>query len=125
MTYLLDVNVLIAAIWATHTEHPRADRWLIGKEVALCPICELGFLRISSHARGLGAPMANAERLLQDFWKNLSPAFIHDDFSATEINLRSSNETTDMYLAELARRHQMKLATFDQSIKHAAVELIN
>src|SRR5438309_3647882 len=125
MTYLLDVNALIAAIWTTHIEHRRTDAWLKGKNVALCPVSELGFLRISSHPRGLGASMADAERLLGDFWRNLKPDFIHDDFSANGIKARRSGEVTDIYLAELAHRHEMKLATLDQGINHGATEIIN
>jgi predicted nucleic acid-binding protein len=124
MTYLLDVNVLIAAIWTTHSQHRKTDAWLRGKQLALCPISELGFLRISSHPRGLAAPMVDAERLLGDFWKNLIPEFVQDDFSAAGINARTSDELTDLYLAELAQRHNMKLATLDRGIKHRASEII-
>jgi predicted nucleic acid-binding protein len=38
MRYLLDVNVLIAAIWVTHSEHARADAWVQKRELATCPI---------------------------------------------------------------------------------------
>ena len=47
MKYLMDVNLLIAAIWSTHTNHQKADAWTKDKELVTCPISELGFLRIS------------------------------------------------------------------------------
>jgi predicted nucleic acid-binding protein len=48
MTYLLDVNTLIAAIWISHAHYTKTDAWLRAKRIALCRISELGFLRISS-----------------------------------------------------------------------------
>jgi predicted nucleic acid-binding protein len=46
--YLLDVNVLLAAMWANHPQHAKAFAWLSGKNVELCPLAELGFLRVST-----------------------------------------------------------------------------
>lgn len=60
MKYLLDVNLLIAAVWTTHADHTKADAWITGKQLALCPITELGFLRISTHPRGLNSAMQGA-----------------------------------------------------------------
>ena len=50
MTYLLDVSTLLAFLWQTHAFHQRASGWLEGKKLAVCPITELGFLRISAAA---------------------------------------------------------------------------
>ena len=46
MKYLLDVNILIAAIIQTHSHHSPARQWLSGKEIVLCPIVELGFAKV-------------------------------------------------------------------------------
>jgi predicted nucleic acid-binding protein len=51
MKYLLDVNVLLAAIWANHSRHAETFAWLDGKTIVLCPLGELGFLRISPTKR--------------------------------------------------------------------------
>ena len=51
MTHLLDVNVLLAAVWEEHPLHTRAFKWLNGKSIALCPLAELGFIRISTHPK--------------------------------------------------------------------------
>jgi len=32
MTFLLDVNLLIAAIWEDHADHARVNAWLAGKK---------------------------------------------------------------------------------------------
>jgi predicted nucleic acid-binding protein len=47
MTYLLDIATLLAWLW-DHEHHERVLAWQKGQTVALCPITELGFLRISS-----------------------------------------------------------------------------
>ena len=49
MKFLLDVNVLLAGGWGHHLRHAEAFAWLEGKKIVLCPISELGFLRISSN----------------------------------------------------------------------------
>ena len=38
MKYLLDVNVLIGAIWRDQAAHKRVAAWLTGKEVVLFPL---------------------------------------------------------------------------------------
>jgi len=122
--YLLDVNLLIAAIWSTHTNHPKADAWTKEKELATCPITELGFLRISSHPRGLNCEMAGARALLEDFISKHSVEFIPADLPALKSRAATSDGVTDLDLAELAAARGMKLATLDTGIKHSAVAAI-
>ena len=125
MTYLLDVNMLIAAIWEDHADHARVNAWLAGKKTATCPISELGFLRISSGETFVfRAELDTCRKWLGDFVQKHQCAFIPDDFSPQKTSARTSKQLTDTYLAELADRHQMKLATFDTRISHRAVEII-
>jgi predicted nucleic acid-binding protein len=124
MRYLLDVNVLLAAIWVTHAEHARADAWVQNKELATCPITELGFLRISTHPKALKATMGDARKLLEDFHSQLTPTFAADDLEPLKSNPGTSDEVTDHYLAELAASRSMKLATLDDNLKHPAAEFI-
>jgi toxin-antitoxin system PIN domain toxin len=124
MRYLLDVNVLLAAIWVTHAEHARADAWVQNKQLATCPITELGFLRISTHPKALKATMRDARRLLENFHSHLTPAFAADDLKPLKSNPPTSHEVTDHYLADLAASRGMKIATLDANLKHPAAELI-
>jgi predicted nucleic acid-binding protein len=124
MRYLLDVNVLVAAIWVTHSEHVRADAWVRSNEVATCPIAELGFLHISTHPKALKATMADARRLLEDLHTQLAPAFAPDDLMPLKSKPGSSDQVTDHYLGDLAASRGMKLATFDANLRHPAAELI-
>ena len=124
MKYLIDVNLLIAAIWSTHLNHQKADAWTKHKQLVTCPISELGFLRISTHPRGLNSDMAGARALLQDFLSKHSVELIPADLPALQSRPAQSAEVTDLYLAELASARGMKLATLDTGIQHSAVEAI-
>ena len=73
MKHLLDVNVLLAAVWGNHTHNARAKAWLTGKSIVVCPITELGFLRVSTHPRAINAPMADARKALDNFCRNTGP----------------------------------------------------
>ena len=93
MTFLLDVNVLIALIDPTHVNHDDAHRWF-GREGraswATCPITENGVIRIPGHPRypnNSGSPAAVAAVLLSlrnrpghVFWPDdvslLDPAYV-------------------------------------------------
>jgi toxin-antitoxin system PIN domain toxin len=125
MTHLLDVNVLLAAIWKEHPHHGRAFDWLDGKHVAVCPLAELGYIRISTNPKSsFNAPMERTRELLKNFVAQRKAIRISDDLPALESNPKTSDDVTDNYLAELAARHGFKLATMDEKINHPAVVLI-
>jgi len=122
--HLLDVNTLIALIWSSHADHERALRWQAGRTLVLCPITELGFLRVST-SPAFNATMADARTALQAFMDDESPGFVAADAHVLEGSpAPNSKATTDYYLANLAAAHGLKLATFDQGIPHSAVEVI-
>ena len=124
MKHLLDVNVLLAAIWHQHPDFAKADTWLTGKEVATCAVSELGFLRVSTHQKALKADMTASRQLLHAFLQKHKAEFVPADLPALKSSARKSEELTDLYLADLAASKGMKFATFDTGIKHAAVEVI-
>jgi toxin-antitoxin system PIN domain toxin len=124
MTYLLDVNVLLAAIIQNHPNHAVTDAWLRNKRLAVCPLSELGFLRISTHPKAYNHRMSVARQALQDFMAHNQVQFIAADVPALKAAADKSGDLTDCYLGELAAQHNAKLATLDAGIKPAAVELI-
>ena len=124
MTHLLDVNVLLSAIWQNHPQHPRTFLWLEGKEIAVCPLAELGFIRISTNPKAFNAPMPKARELLQKFLTERLAGRISDDLPPLDSHPQKSDQVTDFYLASLAEKHGMKLATLDEHIKHPAVVLM-
>lgn len=116
MKHLLDVNVLLAAIWKPHPHNNAAFVWLKGKSIALCPIVELGFLRISTNKKALNVPMKEARAALEQFASERGAERIADDLPALESKAEKSEQVTDNYLAALAARHGFKLATFDEEV---------
>jgi predicted nucleic acid-binding protein len=125
MRFLLDISALLAAIWQTHSLHAKADAWVVGKELAICPLSELGFLRISTHPKGpFRASMGDARLLLTDFLDKHDCAFIPADLPGLQSRAGNSETVTDCYLAELAASHAMKLATLDRRIRHKAAQMI-
>jgi len=123
--YLLDVNLLLAAIWENHSRHAEAFAWLEDKTVLFCPLAELGFLRISANEKAINAPMDMARELLQKFSAERKAERIPDDLAPLDSHPRTSEEVTDLYLADLAHKHGAKLATLDEGINHSAVEVVS
>jgi len=124
MKYLFDVNALIACIWQDHASHALADRWISDKSVVTCALAELGFLRISTHPKAIGAAMADARKLLEDFLTKHHAEFISTDLRALDSKATKSEDVTDSYLADLAASKNLQLASLDTKIKHPAVALI-
>jgi toxin-antitoxin system PIN domain toxin len=124
MTLLLDVNVLIAAIWTDHADHKKADAGITGRKLASCPVSEMGFIRISTHPKGLNVSMRDARRLLKQFLVAHAVKFLPADLPVLKSSAAKSDTVTDSYLADLAATHGMALATLDKGIKHPAVVLI-
>jgi toxin-antitoxin system PIN domain toxin len=123
--HLIDVNVLVAAIVQTHSHHAQARTWLSGKEIVLCPIAELGFLRVSTNKKAaIGLTMERARQTLEQFVRERRAERIPDDLPALDSHPRTSDQVTDHYLADLAAKHGLKLGTFDAGIKHPSVELV-
>jgi len=124
MKHLLDVNVLLAAIWENHPQHTRVFDWLPGKSILLCPLSELGFLRVSTHKRAINAPMDKARELLERFSSERKAEWLADDLPALDSHPERSEEVTDRYLADLAARKGAVLATLDEGIRHGAAQVI-
>jgi uncharacterized protein len=125
MKYLLDVNILLGAIWRDQAAHSKAVAWLAGKEIVLCPLSELGFIRISTNNKVMGATMHRTRELLEKFALDRNAERITDDLPALNSRPQFSGQVTDFYLADLASKHGFKLATFDSQLKHPAVELVS
>ena len=117
MSFLLDVNLLLACGWQTHAEHKRAVTWLDGKsEFFTCPLVELGFIRISI-GPGFRASFTDTLRVLREIKNRSSAKSIPVDFDPIGLPVISSHaDVTDAYLVALAKSHGLQLATLDQSL---------
>ena len=85
MTVLLDANVLMALLIDDHVHHQAAENWFVGMTggFATCPITQGSLMRL----------------------------LIRESQSAQGIV--GHRQVTDAYLAQLARAHRVRLATFD------------
>jgi predicted nucleic acid-binding protein len=124
MTYLLDISTLLAWLWRDHQHHRRVISWQAGEAVAICPIAELGFLRISTQP-AFGATMMEAREMLADWIKKAKPSRIACDLPALDgLPAPVTGKTTDFYLANLSAQHGLRFATLDENIKHPAVFVV-
>jgi predicted nucleic acid-binding protein len=124
MSYLLDVSTLIALLWDRHEYNERVSRWQNEARLVVCPITELGFLRISTQPT-FGATVADAKKMLHDWKAAQKPVFIPCDIESEQMGEpKTGTKFTDFYLASLAEKHGMKLATLDESIGHSAAFVI-
>lgn len=124
MSHLLDVSVLVALLWPSHTDHNRAKAWASGKSLVLCSITELGFIRVST-GPAFNATMEDARRALADFIQDENPDFIPADKRALDGDMApTSSKTTDWYLANHAAAYGMKWITLDGKARHSNAEVV-
>ena len=124
MTYLLDISVLLAWLWEQHENHRRVLAWEAGQSIAVCPLTELGFLRIST-SPAFGASMEQAREMLQDWLRQRQPQFTPCDLRALDSTAApTSGKTTDFYFGNLAAVRSMQWATLDEHSGHPAAFVI-
>ena len=132
MTFLLDVNVLIALIDPGHIAHDDAHVWFgtVGQASwATCPMTENSVIRIVGHPKypntpGTPAEVAAIVAKLRElpghvFWANDISLVGSTDIDPARI--LTSAQVTDTYLLALAAAHGGQLATFDRRLSPAAV----
>lgn len=132
MTYLLDVNVLIALIDPAHVAHDDAHQWFqtVGHEAwATSPITENGVIRIVGNAKyptSPGSPAAVAE-IMRALRSLPGHQFWPDSISLVETpgldvaKVLTAGQVTDTYLLALAKSRGGRLATFDRKLSTFSV----
>jgi uncharacterized protein len=132
VTYLLDVNVLIALIDALHVGHEAAHRWFAETghaSWATCPVTENGVLRILGNPRypnSAGSP-AEVAPIVKRMRGLAGHVFWGDDVSLVASDLvdaeaiQTPGQVTDTYLLALAVSRGGMLATFDRRLSVKAV----
>lgn len=132
MTYLLDVNVLVALFDPGHIHHEPAHSWFAEACAggwATCPLTENGFVRVISNPAypGRRTAVADAVARLRQFTASGGHTHWPDDVSILQAgsldasHLTGHREVTDAYLLALAKHHGGSLATFDRSVRTSAV----
>lgn len=134
MRALPDINVLIALFDADHIFNDRAHAWLEAQSkqgIATCPLTENGVVRILSnpnYSKKIRLSPPEVIRRLGAFIAKQDHCFIGDTLSLTDRDFFNRNgifgskQITDIYLLALAKKHKVKLITFDESINVAAAQ---
>ena len=117
MTTLLDGNVLVALSSTYHTHARSADLWFasLDDSFATCPITQGTLLR---HVLREGFSTDEARSVLARITSLPSHVFWPDSIQYSEVrmNVIGHRQVTDAYLAQLARHHGGRLATFDEGL---------
>jgi uncharacterized protein len=118
VTTLLDANVLIALVVADHVHHDAAEVWLAGTpgRYATCPVTQGSLVRLLVRE---GRPAATALSVLSALADEPRHEFWPDDAAYSQVPMRGvvgHRQVTDAYLAQLAREHHGRLASFDQGM---------
>jgi predicted nucleic acid-binding protein len=121
MSYLLDVNALIAMGYKKHEFHLRVTLWAKGKNLLTCSISEIGFVRVLSGLPEADVTTSLCRQLLAQMkvdWKlQLLPD--HRAIETLPDWVRSPRQVTDGHLLDLAQAHKAQLATTDGGIPGA------
>ena len=129
MTYLLDVNALVALGFLQHEFHQRVAGWVhtlaskAAPQFASCAITELGFVRVLAQAPQYGLAISQARNLLLRL-KAADPlqfTFIEDTHDISHLPgwVKTPKQITDGHLAQLAKANSAVLATLDGRIPGA------
>jgi uncharacterized protein len=121
---LLDVNALIALAWDSHVHHARMRAWFAEHNSggwATCPLTESGFVRVSSNPKVLPIAVGiDAARTVLSALRALDThRFLTDDVSLCDSDvptMTGHRQVTDAHLLTLARRHDVRLVTFDSGV---------
>jgi len=131
VTYLLDVNLLLALSDPMHQHHHLAHSWFEQKgqlSWATCPLTENGFVRIASQPRYPNRPgdVPTVLTILRQFCQLAGHEFWAEDVPLRDMLLPNQiitpNQVTDVYLLGLAVHKKGKLATLDQRIPAHAIQ---
>jgi len=116
MSWLLDVNLLLASRWTTHPAHSAAQKWIDSTDrFYTSAITELGFVRISLSV-AYGATWDETMETLKKLRARPGHQFLADDVDGLALPETGSKDTTDAHLVILANQHGLKLATLDASL---------
>ncbi len=130
--FLLDLNTLLALLDPQHVFHEAAHRWVEatpGLRWLTCPLVQNGVIRVASQSAYPNALGTAGEvcAVLRAFCEDERHEFCPDDLSLldpehlTKPELLTPSRVTDLYLLALARKHRLRLATFDRRIPVGAV----
>ena len=127
MTLLLDVNVLVAFAWPSHTHHTRTRAWFAHRREgwATSPPTEMGFVRLSANPSVVDQPLSPAEaaEVMASLRSMDGHRFWPDAIDAAAVDwggALSYRHVPDAHLVAIARQHGGRLATLDRRLVERA-----
>ncbi len=130
MSFLLDVNVLLAVCWEELETHEAARSWFSahsGEGWATCTLTESAFVRLSMNPKVFSDPASFREALAvlealrkvpgHRFLAQNGP-FSEADFPARSV--RGYRQVVDASLLALSRKHEARLVSFDKGLRQLA-----
>jgi predicted nucleic acid-binding protein len=123
VTYLLDVNALIALGFVEHQFHARVADWAMEitvadkNDLATCAITEIGFVRVLTHVQQSGLTFSEAYNSLM-LLKFKGPhrfRFLPDNHDISRLPwwVKTGKQLTDGHLCALAESSGSVFATLD------------
>lgn len=127
MTWLLEVNVLLALAWANHVHHEAATSWFSEARRdgwATCAVTEIGFVRVSCVPSVVDRKVTVSEAVdtLARLCRRETHSFWSMNRSVTELpseiltRIQGYRQITDAALLGLARERRGRVATFDAGL---------
>ena len=121
---LLDVNALVALAWDSHVHHTAIRAWFLAHRRGgwcTCAVTESGFVRVSSNPAVLPSAIGTeaAIGVLAALRSVEGHRFLANDVSLADPDVPrvvGHRQVTDAQLLTLARRHGIRLLTFDRAI---------
>ena len=130
MSFLLDVNVLLAICWEEMESHETARTWFSAngsKGWSTCSLTEAAFVRISMNPKVFPDPANFREAMAVLSALRTTPGykFLEQGSPMTESDfpsrtVRGHKQVVDATLLALARRHKAQLVSFDKGIASIA-----
>jgi uncharacterized protein len=128
MTYLLDINGVMALLDRNHPQHEAVHGFFQRRPFATCPLVQLGVLRLLTRPRLIKGAAFPPMAVPEEAWRKLvvlrnrrATVFITDELDAWSLHLpfqkvMGHRQWNDFYLVALAQRHHFKVATFDAGL---------
>jgi uncharacterized protein len=124
---LLDGNILVALTVADHVHHDAAESWFeaLDGSFATCAITQGTLVRLLVREGQTGE---TAKSVVTALIGNPRHEFWPDEISYGDVPLKvviGHRQVTDAYLAELARVHGGRLASFDQGMADVHTDVVD
>jgi toxin-antitoxin system PIN domain toxin len=136
-SYLADVNVWLAIAHEAHLHHQRAREWfhrLDRDQACFCRFTQMGLLRLLTNHKVMGnraRTQRGAWKIVDDFNRNGRVQYLDEPpvvtaafRSLSQRNSRGKSSWSDAYIAAVAQRSGLTVATFDQDFLAMGIDAL-